>query len=242
VQQAKNAKLTIDGFSVERSTNQIVGAVTGVTFALTSKTTTAAKVNVTSDPAALQTKLTALVNAFNNVVKAAHSAAGFGTQTAKVDALAGDFSLRALTNRMNASITAKGATTGAYQTLQDIGLSLDRNGLLTLDSAKLSKAMTADSASVVNLMARTTGVSTGGLMAKFGDDLTKITDPSLGLLTTRNQSLIKQAKRVDDRVISEQARLDAYSEKLRKSLGDMDAKIGANQVLLNAISNTFNRG
>jgi flagellar hook-associated protein 2 len=242
VQTAKNAKLSIDGFDVERSTNQIVGAVPGVTFALTAKTTTPAKVNVTSDPNDLKNKLTAVVNAYNSVVKAAHSAAGFGTQAAKVDALAGDFSLRALTNRMNASITAKGATTGAYQTLQDVGLSLDRNGLLTLDTGKLSKAMTADSASVVNLMARTTGVSTGGLMAKFSDDLTKITDPLKGLLTTRNDSLTKQAKRIDERVIAEQARLDAYSDKLRKSLGDMDAKVGANQVLLQAISNTFRFG
>ena len=242
VQQAKNAKLTIDGFDVERSTNQIVGAVPGVTFALTAKTTTTAKVNVTSDPNDLKNKLTAVVSAFNAVVKAAHNAAGWGTQQAKVDALAGDFSLRALTNRMNASITAKGATTGPYQTLQDVGLSLDRNGLLALDTTKLSKAMTADSATVVNLMARTAGVSTGGLMAKFSDDLTKITDPLKGLLTTRNQSLTKQAKRIDDRVTAEQARLDAYASKLRKSLGDMDAKVGANQVLLQAISNTFNNG
>jgi flagellar hook-associated protein 2 len=239
VQQAKNAKLTVDGFDVERSTNQIVGVVPGVTFALTAKTTSAAKVSISSDPKDLQTKLTAVVNAFNGVVKAAHTAAGYGGQAAKVDALAGDFSLRAVTNRLNAAITAKGATTGAYQTLQDVGLSLDRNGLLTLDTVKLSKAMTADSATVVNLMARTAGVSTGGIMAKFSDDLTKMTDPLKGLLTTRNQSLTKQAKKIDDRVVSEQARLNAYSDKLRKSLGDMDAKVGADKVMLQALSNTF---
>ena len=239
VQTAKNAKLTIDGFEIERSTNQIVGAVPGVTLALTAKTTGTATVNVTSDPKDLQTKLTTFVNAFNAVIKAAHTAAGFGTQAAKVDALAGDFSLRALTNRLNAAVTAKGATSGSYQTLQDIGVSLDRNGLLTLDTTKLSKAMTADPATVVNLMARTSGVSTGGLMAKFGDDLTKITDPNKGLLTTRNESLTKQAKRIDERVTSEQARLDAYSDRLRKSLGNMDAKVGADKVMLQALTNTF---
>jgi flagellar hook-associated protein 2 len=242
VQQAKNAKLTIDGFEVERSTNQIIGAVPGVTFALTAKTTAAAKVNVSSDPKDLQTKLTTLVNAFNTVVKAAHNAAGFGAQAAKVDALAGDFSLRALTSRLSSAVTAKGLTTGTYQTLQDIGLSLDRNGLLTLDTTKLSKAMTADSATVVKLMAGTAGVGTDGLMYKFNADLTKITDPNKGLLTTRNVSLTKQAKKIDTRVTSEQARLEAYSTRLRKSLGDMDAKVGADKVMMQAISNTFNFG
>jgi flagellar hook-associated protein 2 len=242
VQQAKNAKLTIDGFAVERSTNQIVGAVPGVTFALTGKTTNPAKVNVTSDPAALQAKLAAVVTAFNNVIKAAHTAAGYAGQAAKVDALAGDFSLRTLTSRLNSAITAKGATTGPYQTLQDIGLSLDRNGLLALDTVKLSKAMTADSATVVNLMARTNGVSTGGLMAKFGDELTKITDPNKGLLTTRNVSLLKQAKKLDSRALDEQARLNSYADRLRKSLGAMDAKVGTDKVMMQAISNTFNNG
>ena len=239
VQQAANAKLTIDGFSVERSTNQITGAISGINFALTAKTTSPAKVSIGSDPAALQTKLTAVVNAFNAVVKAAHTAAGFAGSIAKVDALAGDSTLRSVTGKLSAAITAKGATTGPYQTLPDIGLSLDRNGLLTLDSAKLSKAMAADSASVVNLMARTTGVSTGGLMAKLGDVVTAITDPTSGILMTRNQSFTKQAKKSDERAIQEQTRLNQYSDRLRKSLGDMDAKVGANKVMQQTITNSF---
>jgi flagellar capping protein FliD len=113
---------------------------------------------------------------------------------------------------------------------------------MTLDSAKLSKAMAADSATVVNLMAKTTGVSTGGLMAKLSDAVSGITDPTSGVLTVRSESLTKQAKKIDERATAEQLRLDMYSERLRKSLGDMDAKVGADKVLLQAISNTFNTG
>jgi flagellar hook-associated protein 2 len=242
VQQAKNANLTIDGFSVSRSTNQIAGAVPGLTFALTAKTTNPVTIAVASDPTALQVKLTAVVNAYNTIVKAAHNAAGFGAQTAQVDSLAGDSALRTMTGRLNSAITAKTAAVGPFQTLQDVGLSLDRNGLLTLDNAKLSKAMTADAASVVNLMARTTGVATGGLMAKFSDVVTALTDPSKGVLVMRNESFNKQAKKLDTRAAQEQVRLDAYANQLRKSLGDMDAKVAANKVVMQTISNTFNFG
>jgi len=123
-----------------------------------------------------------------------------------------------------------------------VGLSLDRNGLLTLDNTKLSKALTADAASVVNLMARTTGVASGGLMAKFSDVITAITDPTKGVLVMRNESFTKQAKKIDVRVTQEQGRLDAYANQLRRSLGDMDAKVAANKVVQQTITNTFNFG
>jgi flagellar hook-associated protein 2 len=245
VQAAKNSKVIIDGFTIERSSNQIIGAIPGVTLALTAKTANPAnpvKVTVGSEPNALQQKLSAVVNAFNNVMNKSRNAAGWGTKTANVGALAGDSALRTISGRLTSAMSAKGFTTGAYQTLQDIGLSFDRNGLMTLDSAKLSKAMAADSATVVNLMAKTTGVSTGGLMAKLSEAVSGITDPTSGVLTVRSESLTKQAKKIDERATAEQLRLDMYSERLRRSLGDMDAKVGADKVLLQAISNTFNTG
>jgi flagellar hook-associated protein 2 len=241
VQQAKNANLTIDGFTVSRPTNQIIGAAPGVTFALTAKTTTAAAITVASDSQGLQTKLSALVSSYNTIIKASHNAAGFGTTVGQVDELKGDSTLRSITQRLNAAITTKSSGgTGAFQTLQDIGLSLDRNGMLALDSAKLSKALTADSASVVNLMARTAGSSNGGLVAKLADVATTITDSNKGILTIRNDSLLKQAKKLDTRALQEQSRLDSYADRLRKSLGDMDAKVGANKVMLQALSGLIN--
>ncbi|MET0593551.1 MAG: flagellar filament capping protein FliD, partial [Polyangiaceae bacterium] len=242
VQAAKNSKIIVDGFTIERSSNQIIGALPGVTLALTKTTNPATPVKVTvgSEPNALQQKLTAVVNAFNNVMNKSRNAAGWGTKTANVTALAGDSALRTISGRLTSAMSAKGFTTGAYQTLQDIGLSFDRNGLMTLDSAKLSKAMATDSATVVNLMAKTTGVSTGGLMAKLSDAVSSITDPTNGVLTVRNESFTKQAKKIDERAVSEQLRLDSYSDRLRKSLGDMDAEIGADKVLLQALTSTFN--
>ena len=244
VQTAKNSKVIVDGFTIERSSNQILGAIPGVTLALTAKTANPAnptRITVGTEPNALQQKLTAVVNAFNNVINKSRTAAGYGGKTANVGALAGDSALRTVAGRLTSAISAKGFTTGTYQTLQDIGLSFDRNGLMTLDSAKLSKAMAADSATVVNLMAKTTGVATGGLMSKLSDAVSAITDPTNGILTIRNQSFTKQAKKIDERAIAEQLRLDMYSDRLRKSLGDMDAKVGADKVLLQAITNTFNK-
>ena len=236
VQQAQDAKLTIDGFQVTRSNNQITGAIPGVTLALTSETTSPLTLAVGSDAGALEKKVTTLVSAYNAVIKAAHNAAGFGAQTAKVQALAGDSAIRMMTQRLRAAATKKEGT-GTFKNLADLGIALDAKGMLTLDSSKLSKALSSDAGSVVNLLARPAGASSGGLMNNLAEVVTGITDPVKGPLAVRVQSFTKQARKLDDRVLQEQDRVAQYADRLRKSLTDMDAKMGADKVMAQAVSN-----
>jgi flagellar hook-associated protein 2 len=236
VQSAQNAKLTIDGFEVTRSNNQITGAIPGVTLALTAETTSPVTLTIGSDATALEKKVTTLVNAFNAAVKAAHSAAGFGGAAAKVQALSGDSAIRTMTQRLSAAATRREGT-GPYKGLADLGISLDSKGMLSLDSTKLSKALAADAGSVVNLLARPVGASSGGLMNNLAEVVTGITDPAKGPLAVRAQSFTKQARKLDDRALQEQNRVASYADRLRKSLADMDAKMGADKVMAQAVSN-----
>ena len=68
VQSAQDASLEIDGLVVKRPTNQVSGAIQGVTLALTDVTTTPATVRVQGDPAGLQTKVQAVVDSYNAVL------------------------------------------------------------------------------------------------------------------------------------------------------------------------------
>src|SRR5690606_41846882 len=56
-----------------------------------------------ADPNALRTKLEAVVNDYNAVVKAIHGAAGFGSVKATNPVLAGDSTLRTVTNRLSSA-------------------------------------------------------------------------------------------------------------------------------------------
>jgi flagellar hook-associated protein 2 len=236
VQAASDAKLTIDGFELTRSNNQITGAIPGVTIALTAETTSPVTLTIGADTAALEKKVQGLITAYNAVVKAAHTAAGFGQQTAKVQALAGDSAIRTMTQRLSAAATKREGI-GPYKNLADLGIALDSKGMLMLDSAKLSKALSADAGSVVNLLARPAGATSGGLMNNLADIVTDMTNPGKGVLAARQQNFIKQAKNIDTRALQEQDRVAQYAERLRKSLAHMDAKMGADKVMGQAISN-----
>ena len=230
VQAAQDAKLKIDGFEVKRSTNQITGVIPGVTLALTAETTSPVTLTVASDSAALEKKVGALVGAYNAVIKASQAAAGFGVQKAKIAALAGDSAIRSVTQELSAAATKREGT-GPYKNLADLGIALDSKGMLTLDSTKFSKALSTDAGSVVNLLARPAGASSGGLMNNLSEVVTKMTNPAKGVLAVRQQSFINQARKLDDRALQEQGRVEQYAERLRKSLADMDAKMGADKVM-----------
>jgi flagellar hook-associated protein 2 len=235
VQQAQDSHIKIDGISVKRSTNQVVGAIPGVTLALTAKTTTdPVKLSVDSDPEGLATKLRNMVDAYNAVIDKVHSTAGFGAVKGQNPVLSGDSTLRAMTSRMSNVALSVVSGAGQFQTLGSIGLSLGKDGKMSLDSAKLTSAVGTDAASVSAVLA---GAGTGnGVMDIVRDMVTGFTEPGKGLLELREESLGSRAKSLDDRVSREQERLDRYAEMLRKQFTAMDGVVAGNYSTLDYLT------
>ena len=235
-QAAKNSQVTIDGFTVSRPTNQVVGAIMGVTLNLTDVTTTAATVKVQSDPDGLAAKLNTVVSAYNGVIDAVHSASGFGSTKASVSTLAGDSLLRSLTQRMSTAVgTVVG--TGAYQTLGSLGIKLDMSGHMSLDSTKLSAALQADPNAVATVIA---GATDGNGAADVLRDLVKtFGQVGTGMIAARQTSLTTRSRNLTDRIAREQDRLDQYADSLRKQFTALDSISSANATNSAYLTNYF---
>lgn len=236
VQQAKDAQLTIDGFAVTRSTNQISGAIPGVTFALTQTTTSPVTITVANDPSALATKLRAVVSAYNQVITQIHAAAGFGTQKASSSVLAGDSSLRMVTDRLASAVTSiVGSGSSKYSMLASIGVSVTKDGQLSLDDGKLAAAVNDDSASVQKLLAGS-GLGAKGAMGSLHDLVDALTSPITGTLGIRGSTLDSQSKLLGTRIDDEQRRLDAYAQTLQKQFSAMEISYQNSQSLIAQLS------
>ena len=231
VQQATDADLTIDGFQVKRPTNQITGAVQGVTLALTATTSAPLTVTVAPDSNSLQTRVSAVVSAYNTVISSIHNLAGFGTQKATNKTLAADSSLRTVADKLARTVASQATGSGSFKTLADIGISSTRDGTLVLDSSKLTAAITKDSGSVTSLLARPQGATTGGLMANLEDVIKSLTVSDTGVLANRMKSFDSQAKTLDTRATAEQNRLDTYASTLRTQLTAMNDSVAKSQQL-----------
>jgi len=229
----QDAELTIDNFKVTSKSNQVTGVIGGVTLALTAKTTDgAATVTIDNDPDAFAGKLNSLVSSYNAVVNRIHQEAGFGSIKAANPALAGDSSLRSITGRLNDMLT-KQVGTGKFQTLRSIGLQLNNDGTLKLDSTALKTALQQDPDAVTKIIAgddnNVKGVA--DLMLSVTNDL--VSDK--GALTARKDGLATRSKFLDDRAATEQKRLDQMEAQLRKQFTEMDSTVAANNALINSL-------
>jgi flagellar hook-associated protein 2 len=236
---AADASLTVDGIAVTRSSNQISGVIPGVTLALTDTTTTAATVKVAGDSTALQTKVTAMVNAYNSVISSIHGLSGFGTTKASDPTLAADSTLRTVNDRLTALVGGLGQATGTYRTLADVGINLNQDGTLRVDTAKLSAAVASDPDGVTKLLARPPGATKGGMMADLEDLAKNLTATNTGILVTHATSFTTQAKQLDVRATAEQTRLDNYADRLRTQLTAMNDSIGTMQTQFASLSKLF---
>lgn len=228
-QTAQDAQVQLDGFTVKSSTNQITGAIRGVTLALTAETTDAVTVAVENDPDALKTKLNTLVDAYNGVVSKIKTLTGTVGATASDPNLAGDFTLRSVINQISGALhTVSG--TGTYNTLASIGLSIDKTGKLALDSDKLNKAVAADSSGVTKLLAGT-GTTSGGVMGTVSSAVDLFTRTGTGLLVGRSDSLTARNKALQKRIDSEDVRINRYADQLRKQFTNMDTQVASSNSL-----------
>jgi len=225
VQQAQDAKLQLDGFTIKSATNQVTGAIRGVTLALTAESATAVTVAVDNDPDSLKTKLNALVDSYNAVVSKVKELAGSSSAKAKDPGLAGDSTLRSLTSRLSSALQTQ-IGSGSYTTLGSIGLSLDRSGKLSLDSTKFDKATAADSAAVTKLLS---GVDGGaqGVMDVVSSAVDNFTRTGTGLLVGRSDALSATTKRLQSRIDAEETRINRYADMLRKQFTQMDTQVAS---------------
>ncbi len=238
VQSATNSIMLIDGFSVERTTNQVSGAVAGLSFSLkdvTNSTGTHVPVNVAvaPDTGALVGKVTAFVSAFNGVVGSVNKLAGVGGVKAAVPLLSGDSTLRSILSELRSVATAGTAGTagGLYASMREVGVTITKDGTLAVDGDKLSKAVIADPVSVQKLFARPTSATTGGIMATVREAVDGITNFTTGKLTSRKKYFDDKAVKADAEAAKKRTGLDAYADRLRKQFTAMDEAYAKNASL-----------
>lgn len=232
-QKAQSAKALIDGFEVKSATNQISGAIAGVTLALTDKTANGT-VTVATDAQGLGDKIQAVVDAYNAVIKQVHTLAGYGKTAASNPALQGDSALRSVASRLSNSLL-QAVGSGKFQSMGSIGVSLAKDGTLSLDRGKLATALQQDPNAVSTVLAGTGTNGTDGIMDLLGGAADALNDPKGGVIQSAHDAFDSRAKSLEDQVAREQDRVDAYAESLRKQFTAMDSAVAAYKAQLSQL-------
>lgn len=208
-QSATNAKLSIDGLSFERASNTIDDVLPGVSFALKQKTTVPEDLVLANDPTATATNLQKFVTAYNDVMKVLQNNLNIGEQTDRTKTLGGDSAIRGLQTQLMNLVSGIANPTSSVRALADLGIKTQNDGTLSLDQARLTKAIATD-AGAVNALFQTTDAVSDKVKAL----VTGYTDSSNGILSAKSKSFDKSIKQLDTQITSLQIRVDAYRSKL----------------------------
>ena len=233
-QQAQNAELTVDGFAITSTTNQVSGAIPGVTLALKEEGGPTSKVTVETDPTALGDKLQAVVDAYNAVVKSVQKAAGTSKSAASNPALAGNSALRGVTTKLSSALTTTFGD-GKFNLLGSVGVNLQNDGTLLLNRTKLATALEQDRSGVTALIGGT-GTTQGGVMGKLSTVIENMMDPNKGAIEVAKTGFDKRAKSVEDGVAKAEERVSVYEQQLRKQFAAMDTQVAGYQSALSSLS------
>lgn len=167
---AADAKLTINGVAITRSSNTITDAPEGVTLALTKTNVGSPEtLTVSKDNQPMVDAVQAYVDAYNslqttiaNQTKYTAVDQGSSAQSTSNGDLLGDGTLRNIQTRLRSALSTS-QSGGDFSLLSQIGVTQDINGKLTVDSTKLNKALDEKSTSVVTFLSgdgKTTGFAT----------------------------------------------------------------------------------
>lgn len=237
---AQDASLTVDGMPVTSKTNQVTGVIAGVKLALTKTTASAATVSVTSDTAALKTKVTAFVNAYNEFVNAGHAAAGFGATKATNAELAADSTIRTALRRVGSLLSsAVPGATGAYTTFMSVGVTAKRDGTLTLDATRFDAAMAADPDGVRKLFVTDATVGATGAMKGLMSTIDGLVTGTSAPLQARADRLSAQSKRLADSKVKMEQRLEDYRAQLQKQFLAMDQAVSKYQAMSASVTSSI---
>ena len=234
LQEARNASFSVDGLSISRSSNTIKDVIPGVTLELYTATTGNARIDLKRDTSGIEEKLDALVKAYNDFTD---NMKILGDSASEVEifggALAGDSFLSSIKSQVRNLVMGDSSTPGArLKAARDVGIDIDRNGKMSLNTTKLESALNNNFADVVTLFSANTNNQSiysplpGGLA---GDGLKKI-DVMLrsdGTVARQTDTTNAQIERQKAELTKLEGRMEKLLERYTRQFSAMDSIVSS---------------
>ncbi|MCE4370778.1 flagellar filament capping protein FliD [Xanthomonas hortorum] len=223
---ATDARVRVDGFERTSSSNTITDIVPGVVLNLTKAAEgTKVTLGVAADTSGLKGNLTAFAAAYNTANTLLKNSSSYNTTTKTASALTGDSLVRSLQQQLRSQVS------GNVNELKALGLTIDKDGVMSFDGGKFDTAIAADGGAATDAL---------GKDSKFGAGMTKLLESNVnvttGTLTLRSDSLNKQIKGYEADLDDLDARMVKFSDRLTAQFTAMEAMVSKLQSSTSSLS------
>lgn len=240
--RGKSAKFTLDGIEMERNTNTPTDVVDGVTFTLKkADPTKTITLGLTNDTDKELSAVKDFVNQYNSVMSFLSEKMDVGDPSKsdnKTGDLAGDSTLISLQSKLQSTVLGGKSVDGV--SASTLGLSVDRNGTLSLDETKFKAQLAKNPNAVKDFFFKDTSTKyatekTGtGYTADFKavlDRYTSTKSGSEGVISLRKSSYQseikdynKQIERITEQIATKRARYVTMFTNLDTAIGNLQSQ------------------
>ncbi|MGO3345037.1 MAG: flagellar filament capping protein FliD [Marinomonas sp.] len=210
---AQDAIITVDGIQIRNDSNTFDKAVSGLSIDALALTTKPTKVDVSYDEKTVKETIKNFVSSYNDLVGV------LARSAAKGSVLNGNGMVRNLQSAMSSSFMMSHSDTGNLNTVFDLGLKMGRNGTLSLNEAKLDKAVSTNYDELPQLF-----TGTGGLANSLETLLNSYTGRD-GMSRALKDSLQKSKDNTEETLQAYEGRMKKYEDSLRDKFTHLDSQL-----------------
>jgi flagellar hook-associated protein 2 len=232
---AQDAKYSISGVAGTSPSNTITNAITNVTLNLVAKTTGTDTVTVASDSTTIQSNVAAFVSAYNTLLGTFSSLGSYDAASQTAGPMLGNALLSSTQNQMRStlySIVNTGSST--YNSLASIGITTNKDGTLSLNSATLSNALATNFSAVSALFSSPGGGIATSLNTQLNTDL-----GSTGAIASNTTSLTSQETALTKKTTDLTAQMAALSASLTQQYSALNSLLSSLQTTSAYLTQAF---
>jgi flagellar hook-associated protein 2 len=230
-----NAQLTVDGVPVTSTSNTVSGVINGVTLNLNSPSpSTPVTLTVSPDTTETASAINNFVSAYNTAIKDINAQFAVNSDGSGGGPLQADGSLQQAQSILLTAISGSSAASGnnGIVNLASIGVNLNDDGTLTVDSGTLQSALSSNSAGVQNFFqAESTGFANN-----LSNAVTSIADSSTGVLGLDAQGITQSSQGLNQQISDLQASLAVQQQNLTQVYAQVNTTLQELPLLQNQLA------
>jgi flagellar hook-associated protein 2 len=227
-----NASLVVDGVPINATSNTLSGVISGATIQLTGAAP-GRTVSLTLSPDA--SEATKAINQFatswNKVMQDVNLQFAVTSTGIAGGALESDGTLREVQNQLLSAVTHSITGNNGFVNLASIGVNMNNDGTLAVNSGTLSNALNNNFSSVHALLQGAAGVATG-----LANTLNQITDPSNGTITLDLQGFSKETQDLTQQISTLQSQLLIQQQNLTEQYAKVQTTLQELPLLQNQLT------
>jgi flagellar hook-associated protein 2 len=235
-QPGQDAQFTVDGVQTTSASNTITDAISGVTMQLLGISATPVQVEIDNDTSSVTTAVSTMVTDYNAVVSALSAQEGKDA-SGNAEPLYGSPIISQLQQTLSGALNQPSGT--ALTSMTQIGLSLNSNGTISLDTDQLTSALNDNYSGVQAFFQNTNsfglGLESAVSNAGTGSPTSTLTQAQTANAATES-SLNSTISTIDARIATQQTNLTTELNAANQTLQEIPMQLNMINEIYSAIT------